>query len=381
MPCRLGLKKFFRQVENSNILNMIFLCDLTNIYEQIIPENLRTNISCDCGGIPFWIMDCCECKDRCQDCCCCQENCYTKFCRMWYIFWSSFCCVLLTPFCFCCFCDTLCAEGEVNELYQNSEDFCYCYKVQRKTSWFCDLLFKNNLLEIIVINIYLELLVVGFGKQIGINLQNNDLNDNFIIIIIYILSFLIIALLNKCKCFEADEKIFNGELYKLSGITILNSFIVTIISGFSLFGNDDLRNFTDKYLIIFPYALTKFYYFILMNSLVKDLDSDNLDLLSNSTIISLFLMIFNIIIWVFTDFIDISIYTLYFFQFIFGIIVALFTLSVFYFRALYMIFIFLTCLWIILLCDSCFGKKREKRKKKRYKFFFQKSDSSQENKK
>ncbi len=58
---------------------MIFLCDLNNIYEQIIPENLRTNISCDCGDLSFCLVDCYDCKDKCKDFYGCQEIYYTKF--------------------------------------------------------------------------------------------------------------------------------------------------------------------------------------------------------------------------------------------------------------------------------------------------------------
>ena len=126
------------------------------------------------------------------------------------------------------------------------------------------------------------------------------------------------------------RKKFNGEIYRLFGLTIWNSFIVVIISGFSLFGNDVLKDFTNKYLILLPYAITKFYYFILMNSLVKDLDSENIDLLSNSLIISLFLLVYQVIAWIFTDLLEPNLERVYFFQFIFGLIVSIFTLSIFF---------------------------------------------------
>ena len=49
----------------------------------------------------------------------------------------------------CCFkyCCCCCPELELSEINQGDEQFCYIYKVQRKFSWFCDLLFKNKILD------------------------------------------------------------------------------------------------------------------------------------------------------------------------------------------------------------------------------------------
>ena len=343
VSCKLSLKKLFKGIENSRILSLIFLCDGDKIFNDNLPRGLECEI-CDFGNLPFCLMDSCDCKDKCDCCQCCDDvYCCSKFCRIWYIFWAMFICVLFAPFCFCCYCDALCGDNEVNELHQDEEQLCYCYKVQRKGSWFCDLLFKNNLLEIIMINILLELLIIGFEKQIEINLQNNTINKNFIMIIIYSIFFFVLALLNLIKCLDDKEKKIESDIIRLSGLTIWNCFIVTIFSGFSLFGNDNLKDFTNKYLILIPYALTKFYYFILINSLVKDLDSDNLDLLSNSTIISLFLLIYKIIAWIFTDFLGLSIDILYLFQFIFGLIVSIFILTLFYYVVMIWFIVIITC--------------------------------------
>ena len=377
VSCRLGLKKFFRGVENSSILSIIFLCDFNKLCNDQFPlQHNDDDERCDLGNIPFFLMECCNCENKClccENCCCFDEYCYSKCCNIWYIFWSSFICFLCSPLCFCCFCDTLFADGEINEFHQDSEDFCYCYKVQRKTSWICGLLFKNNLLEIIVIYIILKLIVIGFEKQIEENLKNNGININVIIIAVYVGCFLIIALINRLNCCKSDENQLQDKLFNLFGITVWNSFLVVIFSGFSLFGSDGLKDFTNNYLILFPCALTKFYYFILMNSLVKDLDSDNLDLLSNSMIISLFLLIYNLIIWLISLVCDISIDILLLFQFIFGIIISLFTIYIIFYTVIYAIYfamICITCLWIVILLSN--KEKKEKKEKKRKKFFFQK---------
>jgi len=372
VSCKLCLKKFFQGVENSNLLTMVFLCDGERAITGDLPEGFADCGFCDFGNLPFCLMSCCNCEDKCEICNCCYysqcfcRNCYHNFCRIWYIFWASFFCILCSPLCFCCYCNALCGDSKVNELHQNEEKFCYCYKIQRKGSWFCDLLFKNNLLEIIVINVFLEMLIIGFGKQIEINLKDNSIFDNFIMIIIYSVCFFIIALFNRIQCFDDDNKgDLKEQLCNLFGLTFLNCFIVSLFSGFCLFGNDGLKNFTNNYLILLPYAITKFYYFILINSLVKDLDKGNMDLLSSSAIISSFLLVYKLIASIFTDFLETSLYALYFFQFIFGLVVSYFTLIIIFFNLIYWTLIIITCLWICLIC-----RKPLRKTKKRKKFFF-----------
>jgi hypothetical protein len=48
-------------------------------------------------------------------------------------------------FCCCKCCESCCGfdDPRLSELNQGDEQFCYLYKIQRKFSWFCDLLFKN----------------------------------------------------------------------------------------------------------------------------------------------------------------------------------------------------------------------------------------------
>ena len=98
----------------------------------------------------------------------------------------------------------------------------------------------------------------------------------------------------------------------------------------SFFGNKDLKDFTDNYLILFPFALTKFYNFILMNSLVSVIDSNNIDLLSNSTIISLFLSIYQIFVFIIINLLNCSTDGLILFQFIFGLIGLLIIIYLFF---------------------------------------------------
>ena len=356
LSCKLGCRKFFKSIKKSDILSCIFLCNITKSYygssfccpencARELPECLSNklckceNCLCECCG-DFW-YECCGCCYCCDECCHCSCEC----CNIWEAIWICLFTVIFFPLCICGYCDSCCDRNDINELYQDNEEFCYCYRTQNKISWCCELLFKNDVLEIIIINIILESLTFGFGKIISDNLQNNlninSLGQNFIIISIYLVYYIIIIFFNRIKCFDKDnddndtqnnqndeknKNKYTQYVYELFGVTIWNSFIVTIFSGFSAFGTGQFKEITDTYLILLPYALTKFYYFILVNSLVKKMDASNLDLLSNSMIISLFLSIFKIISSILIDMIEIKILLL--FQFIFGLIVSLYILSV-----------------------------------------------------
>jgi hypothetical protein len=237
------------------------------------------------------------------------------------------------------------------------------YKIQRKFSWFCDLLFKNNILDFLIENILLELVTIGFTKELNKNFQYKNFNEKFITIILYIFFFIIFTVLNKflgnigiikCCLSKLNDKIDNYNFRKLgdfekqiNNIIILvlsNIVVITIFSGFSLFGTESgLSDFTNKYLIIFPFALTKFYNFILMNCLVNLMDENNIDILSSSTIISLFLLIYNLFSYFLTDFLDISEKSLILFQFIIGLI------------CLSVVVIAIAILVLILVCSAIFA--------------------------
>ena len=363
LSCKLGCRKCYKLLNNSTLLSCICFCSFLKECFGDLPENFGNCCKCDnyyCEYCHECWHDCCECCDCCSsdccyhccccDCCCnyclkchcyCCDSCYRDFCfcdccccEVWGKFWTYCFIIFSFPFCICSYLKDSCDRDDINELYQDEETFCYCYKIQNCISWCCELLFKNDVLQIIVIDIYLEVLTLGFGKiineNLAQNLNTNSLQNNFLIISIYIAYYIIIAIFNSLMKYSSDMKkkkseqngeIYNDYLFELTGVTLWNAFIVTIFSGFSAFGKGKFKEFTDNYLILLPYALTKFYYFILINSLVKQMDIDNLDLLSNSTIISLFLMIFRIVSSILVEIINIKV--LLIFQFVFGLIVSL----------------------------------------------------------
>ena len=225
----------------------------------------------ECGE---WFT-CLECKQCCQECPCCQ----------------------------CC----LCCKEEINESNQVNYFFCYCFKVQGFISWFCDLLSKKQLIALITSIILLEIQIIGFEKKLKRNL-NEDTNYIFI----YIIAYFIMG--------------GSNEMKKSGGYNSTFSFVIilaTLFSGFSYFGGESLRNFTAKYLEPNVIAMVKFYYFYIMNHLIILYDSNNVDLLSNSMVVSFFLILYNLISYLFIDivFSDQKYEkSMMLFQFIFGIL-------------------------------------------------------------
>jgi len=301
------------------------------------------------------------------------------------LFHKLICCgfVCCFKFCFKCFC-CYNKKEDLSELNQGYEQFCYCYKIQRKVSWFCDLLFKEDVIDYIFMDILNELFTIGFQKKMKKYLKDYEMDHN-LIIFFFIMYFFILAFLNKIygrywcndclndekedqdedeiedikekdnnkdededdhinienkedidKCQDKDknqiekkedkkQKLNENSTEKLLlGIfllTITNLFITIIFSGFSIFGSKELQNFTSLYLIPFPLALTKFYIFLLMNCLLNIIDNGNIDLLSNSAIISIFLAVYNLTSSFFTDILDIGENTLIIFQFSLGLLI------------------------------------------------------------
>ena len=108
------------------------------------------------------LCECCKCC-KCEECCIC------------------------CPCCQCCLC---CKPLKIKESYEE-EKFCYAFKVQRKCSWFYDLLWKHYFIVLIICNILVEIQNIGFEKKLNEDLEKIKLSQNFFLIVIY-LSFFII---------------------------------------------------------------------------------------------------------------------------------------------------------------------------------------------
>ena len=153
--------------ENNNTDESINLCEKD---EDKLLDNLsdltseKTNKGICCYGCKLGLRKCYY-KSRedsiCLNICCCE--CYES----------------------CCGFD----NKQLSELNQGNELFCYIYKIQRKCSWFCDLLFKDNILDFLIEDIFLEIMTIGFSKELSNNLKLRDVQDKFNSIVIYLVFF------------------------------------------------------------------------------------------------------------------------------------------------------------------------------------------------
>ena len=209
----------------------------------------------------------------------------------------------------------------LKESYEEEEIFCYVYQTQRKCSWFCDLFFKNNLVSLIVHNILIELGNIGFEKKLNENLENKEISQNIITIVYYLSMFIFFIIAYTKACF------FNMRKKNFNNFSTLATFFYTyiiIISGFSAFNKKKLKSVTDDWLIVIPLAYTKYINFLVLDKLISIIDEENIDVLSNSFIITSIFFTYDILVFFVTDIIDCDSDNLILFQFIVGIIIVLF---------------------------------------------------------
>ena len=250
----------------------------------------------------------CECC-KCEECCGCCSCCYN-----------------------CCLC---CQKLELKETYEEEENFCYAYKVQRKCSWFCDILFRKGIMSLIICNILTEIGNIGFEKKLNENLENQSLYKDFLIIGIYLAILLfrsIISSIGICGIvfpfdkFEKDKK--DEDFTGISSSIIISYFDIIILSGFSYFGKNKLKEITDDYLILIPISWAKIFNFMIIESLVNILKEEETDILSGSFIMTCIFFVYDIIVFVITDLIDLKSDIIIIFQFAFGILVFIFYLFI-----------------------------------------------------
>ena len=315
----------------ASILIYCFYCGAFNnwIFRSKFNNNSERTIWKICGYLIYWEKNF---HENNKVCC---RSCRIVFRKCNYLAYED----PITVFCpcfrlHCCAFNDCCCDGDstLAELYQENESLCYCYKVQRKLSWFTDLLFKNDIFALTCIDIILEIMVIGFQRKINEKLYSNTNNQNIIVISIFLSSFIIFSLFNNnqlvlslffsfwnCILGSKKRNPIGDKILKLIGISIWNFLLVIIFSGFSFFGNKRLKEFTDNYLIIIPFTLSKFYYYVLMNNLVVVIDNNNIDLLSNSTVVSIFLTIYNILVAIIIKILDFNVEFLILIQFIFSL--------------------------------------------------------------
>ena len=203
----------------------------------------------------------------------------------------------------------------MNEVYQEKEIFCYAYQIQRKCSWFCDLFFKGNVFSLIIHNIVVELGIIGFEKKINGSFEEKGIYSNLNSIVVYLGYFLLFVLLfSGLFICTSKQRNFKG----FSAYSLIFFLVNISLSGFSYYERGRIKKIVDDYLILFPLSYAKFLNFLIMKALVTILDTNNIDILSNSFIMTSVFVIYDIYVFVVTDFINMSTDLLVELQFILG---------------------------------------------------------------
>ena len=206
---------------------------------------------------------------------------------------------------------------QLKESYEKEEIFCYAYKVQRKFSWFCDLLWDNYFISLIICNILVEVEIIGFNKKINEDLEKMKLYQKIIIIIIYLLVFLFIAVLVRfiikdiTKNLPQNIKRIFGQFifYPLLLLSLFFFYLLNMFTRLSSKKNSGtiikLSEILDNYCFI-PISVSsvKSLNFFETELFFDVLAKRGIDILSNSFVLSSFFIIYDIIVFIITDIYD-----------------------------------------------------------------------------
>jgi len=294
-----------------------------------------------------------------------------------------FCCCRQCCCCFCCECVGNCGTIEKKDYNLNEEFFCYCYKGERNLKWFDKFIKDETQIKIIplLLNFFiLQLITVAFQKLYNDN--NEDQNYDFILKNKRIFSFTFVGsfalylylsysfgeIMNR---FDFLNKKTEGTLYnEMSSNILKGTFGIIIFCGiYSFFVSiaclsKDIQN-NNKYFIV-PILMNKFYSFTFAYhcTVFTDVD-DNIELISSSTLIAIYLSIWDFFFGLISDYLPINL--LLIIQIIFSLVIVLISFS--------LISVFLCCIgyfWLTLsyllsffalggcwfFCDPCNCPKR-----------------------
>ena len=233
---------------------------------------------------------------------------------------------------FCCCCEECCEYNE-KDFEKDKEFFCYCYKAQRKSFW-CNQFFINDtqkkIIPIMVEYFIMQLISLGFEIQYEEYKGNYVHRKTFIsvLIISFALFFYFSLSMHKLISFMNNEdedkdlysrddqlmraknkevigKLSNEILDGQHGILLFNSVFSLIFSSFYLSKNEKIKQYFFKknlnYIFI-PVLMNKFYYLTLnyyCTYISEEKKIKDFEIIPASTLISIYIGVWNIIIYVF----------------------------------------------------------------------------------
>ena len=277
-----------------------------------------------------------------RNCCtllCCENTqncCETTFCNL-FQGWDI---CDLNPHCPQCCCND--CKYDPDDYNKDQEDFRYCYKAQRKSFW-CNKFMANKTQKKIfpkmIQYFILQLTTIGFEKQYEKYKNQND--DIIIWVAVFISTFALFFYLtlsftriffneNEVKVDDDNEFIFENRknkktdkgpkkkelISKLSNEILNGTYGILVFNGifsliFSIFYLSNISKeiktffFEDYSNIIFmPILMNKFYYFTLSYYSIYTSEKDNkFDIISASSLISIYVALWGMIISVIKSFI------------------------------------------------------------------------------
>ena len=211
-------------------------------------------------------------------------------------------------------CEICCCKYDSVDFEKNDECFCYCYKEKRKCKWFSDYIsseVQKKMISKFFGYAFLQLSsIFNLKKFKDNNKENNyyedynELRKMFIISISSFVVYLFFSLffgrhfhnqMNKDNNKTNVKKVSNEVKNGMVGIILLNgiySFIITV-----LYLKDYNYLFEDNYYIYPTILMNKFFYFTLIYySLSISEDNKGFELISGSTLTSVYLLIWNTLI-------------------------------------------------------------------------------------
>ena len=271
-----------------------------------------------------------ETKDHNSEVCC--EGCRVGMRKFYYFCFCTNCsccdCLECDRFCPCLPLFECCRQrADLTEIGERDKSLCICYQLNGKCSWICEYFTNMIVFYCTLYILVMELLNFGFKSLLidCISKKNDYNNKIFYSYILGIIFFYFYQLFNGwicVKCFpissSRDKSYGEGSLLGAGFFfLILTESIISCIFS-SLIYFKTIENI--KYqLMAFSSSSTEYIKVMIINQMGAG-SEDKAKLLTNSSVISLFLLIFNIIIYIINHSIDD--YNIFvFFQIIFSIFI------------------------------------------------------------
>ena len=287
----------------------------------------------------------------------------------------SLCCSVGSCKC-CCKCIFCCDTNEENNKYKirkfkdinKIESVCIFYRITGRWNWLGKIM-TNIKIIILIFYFYIILITnIGFEDRIWNNIENNDyIYKNPIIIniitlggillyyiinlfggkLLYNIALLKFGEIEKNEIYSIANTMFPGELkYNLFGLlpySLAQTVISVVLSGIVYYRE---RKKYENYILSISIGSVEYIKIFILDilSFFFEINYESLELFSASTIFSIYLLIWNIILFI-LNLLDINNNSMLLFQFIFGLIPGA----------------FLTFLFILVICiySTLSRKKKE----------------------